>query len=191
MRHRNLLLFLATALGSALPACSPAAPRAVSAVAGLPEYTPEEATVFADLLTSAVFGLPREVPAKHDSVLALCAARADGIVLVRIGTISEETLAGTRGYSLSLSVDPTPMSGSSLESPLELQIGQGNPSLARVQASSATLVGKRFILLFKRYADAGEPKLHWRGEPDDPAVRHAIENAKALDAASSKPQAAP
>ena len=185
------LFIVALALGSAAPGCSPAAPRAVSAVAGLPEYTPEEATVFADLLTSAIFGLPREVPAKSDPALALCAARADGIVLVRVSTVSRETLAGTRGYSLSLSVDPTPVSGMGLESPLDLLIGQGNPSLARVQASNATLVGKRFILLFKRYADAGEPKLHWRGEPDDPAVRHAIENAKALDAASSKPQAAP
>jgi hypothetical protein len=182
-------VILISALGASLGlGCGSSAPRAVSAVAGLPDYTPAEAAVFGDTLSSAVFGLPAEIPARDDTKLGERTRRADTIVRVRVSTISAESLAGVRGYSLSVVPEEKPLAGQTPEASIEIHIGPGNPSLSRVQTADAALIGRRFLLFAKRYSDDGEPRLHFHGEADTPEVRKAIENAKALDAVKDRVQ---
>jgi hypothetical protein len=166
--------------------CDSATPRVVSAVAGLPEYTPEEASLFGDILTPTVFGLPAEEAPSQDQKLAKRMQRADAVVKVRVATVSETLLAGTRGYTLALAVETPPIRGSAPESPLEIQLGAGSPSLAQVQAEDSKLVGRRFVLFIRHYANHGEPELHWHGEGDTPAFQREFERAKALDELTSK-----
>lgn len=183
---RFALLFLG--FGVVIPAaCAAPTPRAVSAVEGLPEYSPEEASFFDDKLMPGVFGLPTEVPAEHDPKLPDRAQRADAVVRVKVATLSEQLLAGTQGFTLVLSVEPGPIRGAAPESPLELQLGRGSPSLVLVQAEASNLVGRHFILFLKHYSHRGERELHWHGEGDTPALQQAIESAKPLDELSTKP----
>jgi hypothetical protein len=168
--------------------CGSTEPRAVSAVTGLPDYSPSEAWVFGDTLSATVFGLPPEIPVKDDPKLTERAQKADTIVPVHISTISAESLAGVRGYSISIVPDGKPLGGQGLDGPTELHIGPGNPSLSRVQTADAGLMSRHFLLFLKRYADDGEPTFHFHGEADAPEIRKAIERAKALDAVGDRVQ---
>lgn len=187
---RRVILMCVLGAGT-VAGCGSSSPRVVSAVAGLPEYTPAEASVFGDTLSATVFGLPPELPPGDDTKLAERAQRADTIVGVRIATVSAESLAGVRGYTLSIITDPTPIAGAAPDSQIELRIGPGNPSLSRVQTADTSLMGRRFLLFSRRYADGGEPTLHFHGEADNPDVRKVIESAKALDAMGDRVQTAP
>jgi hypothetical protein len=167
--------------------CGGQTPRAVSAVNGLPEYTPEESSLFGDTLAPGVFGLPAEVPPERDPKLLDRARDADAVVRVRVATLSEQLLAGTQGFTIVLVVEPPPLRGGATESPLELQLSRGSPSLAMVQAQGSALVGRRFVLFLKHYSHRGDPVLHWHGEGDTPAFEEAVERSKTLDEFSSKP----
>jgi hypothetical protein len=156
-------------------------------VEGLPEYAPEEASLFDDKLMPGVFGLPTEIPAERDPKLPERARRADAVVRVKVATVSEQLLAGTRGFTLVLTVEPGPIRGAAPESPLELQLGRGSPSLVLVESEASNLVGRHFILFLKHYSHRGERELHWHGEGDTPALEQAIESAKPLDELSTKP----
>jgi hypothetical protein len=187
---RRVILMCVLGAGT-VAGCGSSSPRVVSAVAGLPEYTPAEASVFGDTLSSTVFGLPPEVQPRDDAKLAARAQRADTIVGARVATVSAESLAGVRGYSISILPDPRPIAGENPESPIELRIGPGNPSLSRVQTAGTALMGRRFLVFLRRYSDGGEPALHFHGEADNPDVRKAIDSAKALDALGDRAQTAP
>jgi hypothetical protein len=181
MRYVFAPLALVAALG-----CAGGQPRAASAVDGLPEYTPEEASLFGDELTPSVFGLPSELPIDQDPKLGSRLRRADAVLKVRVETVSEETLAGAKGYSLALAVEPGGVRGSSPENPLEIQLSTGSPSLAQIQTEGAQFVGHRFVLFVKRYSRDGEPELHWHGEGDTPAFQHAVARSNALDELQGK-----
>ncbi|HEX7669755.1 MAG TPA: hypothetical protein VF395_09240 [Polyangiaceae bacterium] len=184
---RRVILMCVLGAGT-VAGCGSSSPRVVSAVAGLPEYTAADAAIFGDTLSASVFGLPPELPPRDDPKLAERAQRADTIVGARIATVSAESLAGVHGYTLSIVTDPTPIAGAAPESQIELRIGPGNPSLSRVQTADTSLMGRRFLLFSRRYADEGEPVLHFHGEADNPEVRKAIESAKALDAVGDRVQ---
>ena len=181
MRFIPLVFALLVPLGCASPA-----PRAVSAVEGLPDYSPEDASVFGDVLAPGVFGLPSEVPPERDPKLPDRTHHADAVVRVRVATVSEQLLAGTQGFTIVLAVEAPPLLGAPPENPLELQLARGSPSLAMVQAQGSALVGRRFILFLKHYAHRGEQVLHWHGEGDTPAFEEALLRAKALDEFSTK-----
>ncbi|HVW28501.1 MAG TPA: hypothetical protein VHC69_24220 [Polyangiaceae bacterium] len=167
--------------------CGGGPPRAASATAGLPEYTAEEATIFDDDMSSAVFGLPTEIPVGSDPRLPDRVKGADAIVRVRVATVSEEELAGKKAFSLSLSVEPAPLKGQVEENPLEIQLGPTSPALSRVLTAGSQFVGRRFVLFVKRYAHHGEPELHWHAEGDTPAFQQALERTNALDGIGHKP----
>lgn len=170
----------------ALAGCGGTQPRAASATEGMPEYTPEEAAIFGDDLSPSVFGLPTEIPIENDNRLADWFRDADAVVRVRVATASQEDLAGKKAFSLSLSVEPEPLKGRLEENPLEIQLGPSSPALSQVLTAGPQFVGRRFILFVKRYSDQGEPKLHWHGEGDTPALHQALERTNALDEVSRK-----
>jgi hypothetical protein len=182
MRFLFPVFAVVTALG-----CGAPSPRAVSAVEGLPEYSPEETSIFGDILAPPVFGLASEVPGERDPKLADRTHHADAVVRVRVATVSEQLLAGTQGFTIVLAVETPPILGIPPENPLELQLSRGSPSFAMVQAQGSALVGRRFILFLRHYSHRGERVVHWHGEGDTPAFEEAIHRAKALDGFSTKP----
>jgi hypothetical protein len=172
----------------AITACGGNEPKVVSAIAGLPEYTPSEASLYGDEFTAAVFGLPKEIAPSQDPKLRERTDRADAIIPVRISTVTADSLAGVRAYTLGVVADGAPVVGSAPAGQLEIRLGPGNPSLTQVQLADTSLVGKRFLLFVRRYADAGEAVNHYHGEADAPDVRKAIESAQALDSLKNAPQ---
>lgn len=162
----------------------------MSATAGLPEYTPEEAAVFGDQLSASVFGLPTEIPIESDPRLGERFDKADAVIHVRVATVSEEELAGKMGFTLALAVEPNALKGGVSENPLEIQLRTGSPSLSQVQTAGTQFVGHRFVLFVKRYSNHGEPELHWHGEGDTPAFARALARTNALDEMRRKSQTA-
>lgn len=177
------VVLLAGVLG--LVSCGPPEPRTASAVAGLKEYTPEEAALFGDTLAPALFGLPDPSIDGTDEKLALRAQHAETVVPVRVSTVTRETLAGSHGFLLVLTPTEPPLAGRKPDEPIELRIKMGGPAMSRVAAADTKLVGIRFLAFLRRYAEAGEPALHFHGEADTPAVRQRVKSAKRLDGPGS------
>lgn len=169
-----------------LAGCGGSQPRAASATEGLPEYSAEEAAIFGDDLSPSVFGLPTETPIENDSRLVDWVNDADAIVKVRVATVSQEELAGKKGFALTLSVEPETLKGQLAENSLEIQLGPSSPALSQVLTAGSQFVGRRFVLFVKHYSRRGEPELHWHGEGDTPAVHQAIERTNALDEVARK-----
>jgi hypothetical protein len=186
---RCVVVLLAGILG--LTSCGSPEPRTASAVVGLKEYTPEEAALFGDTLASGVFGLPDQSADAGDEKLAARVQHADTVVPVRISTVTRESLAGTHGFVLILTPTEAPLAGRPPEEPLELRIKLGGPALARVATVDTRLVGARMIVFLRKYAEAGEPALHFHGEADTPGVRNRLKSVKKLDAPSSGVQTSP
>jgi hypothetical protein len=185
-RAFGLVMTLAT-----LPSCGGSEPHVVSAVAGLPEYTPAEAALYGDDFSASVFGLPKEVEPAQDPKLGERVQRAEAIVPVRFSTVSAESLAGVRGYTLSVTVDGPVVTGTVPPGPLDIRIQPGNASLTQVKILDTGLVGKKFLLFVRRYSDGGEAVNHYHGEADTPDVRKAIESSQALDSLRDRPQNPP
>jgi len=181
-------VMFAVGVAFCITACGGNEPKVVSAVAGLPEYTPSEASLYDDEFTAAVLGLPKEVEPSQDPKLQARTERADAIVPVRISTVSADSLAGVRAYTIGVAADGPPVVGSAPDGPIEIRLGPGNPSLSQVQVADTSLVGKHFLLFVRRYSDAGEAVTHYHGEADAPDVRKAIGNAQALDSFKNAPQ---
>lgn len=186
---RELLVAVAiSALGGSLGCRSSSEPRVASAIAGLPDYTPEEATVFDDVLSAGIFGTRPDAPPEKDSNFPLRVRRADWVGRARVSTVSKETLAGKDGYTLALSPDGPAIAGNPPSNPVELRVPRGSPAFLRLETTPDSVVGKRVILFLRRYADRGEPANHWHGEADDPSIVAAIEHQKAIDAQGGQAQ---
>jgi hypothetical protein len=182
---------LVTAVISALAALgchSSKSPHVASVLEGLPEYTPEEAAVFDDRLSAAIFGLRAEVEPSKDPNMPTRVQRADWVGRARVSTISKETLAGKDGYTVGVSPDGQAVAGSQPAAALELRVPRGSPSYSRLESSRDMLIGKRLIIYVRKFADRGEATNHWHGDADDPRVMAAIEQQKALDAQGSRAQ---
>ncbi len=150
-------------------------------MSGLPPYTPEEASIFDDVLAPTVFGLPPETALEDDPKLPVRIRAADSVVVVRIATVSQELSDDTREYTLGLVPEGSPLLGRVPDPHLELDIETDNPSLGSVQAHGDRLVGTRFVLFLRHFVQAGEPRVHWYGDGDVPGLTALLGHAKALD----------
>lgn len=176
-RHWKMLVVVGGAVALLGQAACGSKQNAASAIAGLPAYSAEEATLFDDGMSAPVFGLPPEdADAKK---LPERLKYADGVIQGHVSTVSEEQLAGQRGYSIVVAIDRTKRGN--LEGPVELHVGRGSRALPRMDELSTGLVGKHVWLFARRYADKGELALHWHLEADDAPTREAIEHGKPLD----------
>ena len=183
------VVLLAGILGIA--SCGPPEARTASAVAGLKEYTPEEASMFGDTLAPALFGHPEHSTDANDEKLSTRTRDAGTVIPVRVSTVTRETLAGAHGYLLVLTPTEPPLRGEAPPSPLELRIRPGGPALTRIATADTKFVGTRFIIFLREYSEAGERALHFHGEADTPAVRARILSAKMLDGPPSGVQTPP
>lgn len=155
-------------------ACSGGRPEAK--VPTLPEYSGEAALTFDDVLAPALFGFDLEArdPAT-DPKLRERTRRADFVVPARIDSISR---SGT-GYELTLSATGPALAGEHA-GPIVLFVPSRSPSFAWVDGAGPGFAGSRLIIFCKRFRDGQGTVLHFRGEPDTPSMRKAVERDAAL-----------
>lgn len=181
------VLVLVPTLVLLLLACGAERPPALaSAVEGLPPYTPAEAAVFDDSIALAVFGHreEREEP-ERDPKLIERTQRADTVVRVKVATATRDDLPGAVAYTLVMVAVDAPLAGREMQDPVEVRIEPTNPSLPLLRDAERALVGRTLVLFFRLYNDQGEPRVHFRAEPDTEPIRDAVVRAKALDEAGS------
>jgi hypothetical protein len=144
-----------------------------------PEYQPEYAVVFDDLLAPDLFGFNPEGrnPTQHPR-LRERTLRADVILPARVETVSRVGGVEHKGaYELVVRGTGPALFGTTPSEPLVLHIGAGSPSYAWVEGAGVRWVGTRLILFLKRFkggkADKGDV-IHYRGEPDTAEMRAAV-----------------
>jgi hypothetical protein len=178
------IVLTAAACGLALagaPGCAGGSGSADSATSGLPDYTPEEAAVFDDVLTPAIFGVSVEEKAgSRDRKLAERLRDAEFVVAMRVSTLAYEGALDRGAYRVTLVPVPPLFSGSRPDGDVEIVVKTDNPTFQLLHQNRHTWVGSRLILFGRRYHRAGKAELHWRGEPDTPEVRAAIESQALL-----------
>jgi hypothetical protein len=141
-----------------------------------PEYSGEDALRFDDVLAPALFGFdPQARDPATDPKLRERTRLADYVMPVRVDSISRSG----GGYELSLSPTGPALAGDHA-GPIVLLVPLGSPSYAWVQGSGASLAGSRMIVFGKTFRDGESRVVHFRGEPDTPEVRKAIERDAAL-----------
>jgi hypothetical protein len=148
-------------------------------VTELPPYTAEEAELFDDSLPGQLFKL-RGGPAvpTTDPEFAKLVSAADYVGRAKLTTVTRTRYPGQTGvrYQLSMALEE-PLRGDALDSPVDIWVNRGSPSLGLLRALDTDAVGTRFIVLLKRYRVRGQMVLHFRAYPDDPSVAEAIAKA--------------
>ena len=141
-----------------------------------PEYQPEYAVVFDDLLAPELFGFdPEGRDPAQDPKLRERALRADLVMLAKVETVSRVGGVENKGaYELVLRAAGPAFFGRAPEEPLFLNIGPSNPTYPWVDGAGARWVGTRVILFAKRFKGAKGDVIHYRGEADTPGMRAAL-----------------
>ncbi|HVY44690.1 MAG TPA: cobalamin ABC transporter substrate-binding protein, partial [Minicystis sp.] len=125
-------------------------------------------------------GLMREGPsARADRFLRERAQTADVVGIMRVQTVTVETIGETKRYRLGVQVATPALAKPKLEDKtFELALG-GTPVLAA--GFEARLRGRTFVGFIHRYTgDDGEPAVHWHLSADAPDVVEAVKEAVAL-----------
>jgi hypothetical protein len=141
-----------------------------------PEYSGEDALRFDDVLAPALFGFDLQArnPAT-DPKLGERVRYADYVMPVRVDSLSR---SGS-GYELSLSATGPALAGQHT-GPIVLLVQKGSPSYAWVEGAGPQLAGSRMIVFGKTFRNGDGQIVHFRGEPDTPDMRKAIERDAAL-----------
>ena len=144
-----------------------------------PEYQPEYAMVFDDLLAPELFGFdPEGRDPSKDPKLRERTARSDFIVPVRVETMSRVGGVQNKGaFELVLRAWSPALVGTAPAEPLLINIGAGSPTYPWVEGAGSRWVGTRLLLFAKRFKGGQRDKgdvIHYRGEPDTQAMREAI-----------------
>jgi hypothetical protein len=142
----------------------------------LPPYGPAEAALLGDRLSPELFG--GEVDPSDP--VGRRATLADGVVRARVVTVTRDSTGESEAYVLDLQPVGASLKGPSIAERLSLRLGTDNPSFGLVKSLDAELVGRAVIVIYKRFAEAGQPTLRWHVEADSPRVQTAIERARLL-----------
>lgn len=154
-------------------ACARATVEPVSAT-DLPAYGPEDAALLDDTFGPDVFPTSALVLPSSQEKLAERVRRAECVLPVEVTTVSRQGAPPHQGYALAAHPTGEPLAGVPWSDPVTLTVAPSSPSYAQVVSAETTLVGTPLILLFRRYVTDAAETIHWRAEPDTPAVRAAI-----------------
>jgi hypothetical protein len=194
-RSRSAASRIGCLLVAASCACASTEHRSVVLVdPSLPAYSPSEASLFDDSIAPAVYTTrpdadPSDDPARDGSIdpkLIERTRRADTVFPARIVTVKRPTRPGGR-VALVLEPLEAPLIGEAPTGPVAVSLAQGTALASRTAADGgALLVGRRVLVFLRRYAGRSGVELHFRAEPDQPALRRAVGRAaKALDDGTS------
>jgi len=71
------------------------------------------------------------------------------------------------------------LSGRLNEGSIQLVLSRSSPSYRLFRWQLGVVLGKQVVLLYRNYAQDGETRVHFRAEPNTPAVHAAIQQALA------------
>jgi hypothetical protein len=145
----------------------------------LPEYSPEAASIFDDVLAPAVFGFdPEGRLLAKDPKLRERVRTSDFVFAARVETVSRVGgVAHTGAYELTLAPSGPPLLGEFDGKPLVVRVDVNSPSYLWIEGAGAGWVGSRLIAFVRRYSAPGTADgvaLHFRCEPDTAEVRAVI-----------------
>lgn len=166
---------LAVALLTACASAQPTGPIPTNA-AYLPPYGGQEASLFDDTFSGEVFG----ATADESEPLRPRASFADGIVPVRVRTVTRDATGDEESYLVEVVPAGPALKGPNPSSGLSLTVPASSPSFPLVRSVDAGLVGATLLLFYKQFQDSGSAVLHWRGELDTPRVRQVVDNARLM-----------
>ena len=163
-------------LGLFAAACSRGSGGEDAKAPAFPEYSGADALTFDDVLAPALFGFdPQARDPATDPKLRDRVRRADYVMPARVDSLSR----GGGGYELTLSATGPALAGDHA-GPIVLFVPIGSPSYAWIDGAGPSFAGSRLIVLCKTFRDSDDQIVHFRGEPDTPSVRKAIERDAAL-----------
>ncbi len=152
--------------------CS-ASPSQQSARSVLPRFTPDDAVLFDDSFAGEVLGIQSE-GSDGGAKLKRRTERADGVLAVRVSTVTRAEDGVAPGYQLVLEPVAPSLAGAPADGPIAIGVDPTSASYAFVMDSETALVGQRFVLFWRRYGTGGQAVLHWHAVGDSPELRLAI-----------------
>jgi hypothetical protein len=155
--------------------CGPAVRPPTEEVVELPSFTPAEAVLFDDQFDEAVFGRIAWYPTPK---LTDRVRLADTVTVARIVTASEQPTAdGGVLVVVECRTQSPALAGAAPEPTVRLTLAPNSPSHRFFRWQRPTLLGKDVVLFYRRYNQAGEEHVHFRAEPNTPAVHLAVQQA--------------
>ena len=148
----------------------------------LPEYGPADAALFDDTLAPEIFETDGIGPTEPIEKLQERVVLSEGVVPMRITTVTRDTRDGSYGYELVLVPIGPPLVGATLPGATTIVVIQESPSFPQVQSAEATLVGVSLIFFYRHYTAEDSKEIHWRAEPNTDEVRLAVSRATAIRA---------
>jgi hypothetical protein len=145
-----------------------------------PEYSAEAAVVFDDVLAPALFGFDPQgrVPEK-DPKLRTRTQNADFVLPVRVESLSKVGAKDKGAYEITLAPTGPALAGEHT-GPVVIRVPLGGPSYAWVDGAGASWAGSRLIVFAKAFREGEGSVIHFRGEPDTPEMRKAVERDAGL-----------
>lgn len=165
-----------TLTGLACVGCGGKAAAGPSDASGLPAFTPDDARLFDDDIAAEIFGATlggtRTSPPE---LIRERAKRADVVVPAKISTVTRDTNSqgGQALYHLSLRPTGAALVGTAGDT-ITLDVGAQSPAFPLIRNAEAAAVGKSVIAFYRRFNVGDQVALHFRCEPDLPAVRRAV-----------------
>lgn len=139
----------------------------------LPSFTPAEAVLFDDQFDEAVFGRIAWYPSPK---LSDRVRLADTVAVARIVTASEQPTADGGALVIIECRTETPaLAGVAPDPTVRLTLAPNSPSYRFFRWQRPTLLGKDVVLFYRRYNQGGEVRVHFRAEPNTPAVHQAVQ----------------
>lgn len=145
----------------------------------LPEYSPEAARIFDDVLAPAVFGFdPEGRLVAKDPKLRERVRTSDFVFAARVQTVSRVGgVQHTGAYELTLAPSGPALLGEFDGKPIVVRIDANNPSYLWIEGAGPSWIGTRLLFFARRFSGAGTAEggaLHFRCEPDSAEVRSVI-----------------
>jgi hypothetical protein len=176
-------LLLAVAMGGAV-ACGPSSKVAKGPTRPESAWSGEDAELFDDGIDigaiSAMGGAGGTTPDESNDIkITSRVYQGDGVVLAKIIGVSSEPVGEKNRYRLELLVEGEALAGAKIDSPFTLKVEPTSPAFGSVRSQDAQLIGKKFVVFFKRYAaeDGDEPITHFHLSPGN---EHVIGQVKAV-----------
>lgn len=168
-------------------ACTGEPARAAPTVQNLPPYDAAAAALLDDGFSPEIFGMSSGDSAAKNRELLRRAAAAQAIIAARVVTITRDadTTDNSLAYQLVLSPVGRPLAGSWSGHQITVEVGPKNPAFPLIDSAGTELAGRPVILFLRLYEEGGRATLHFHAEADTPAMRKAVENARALNAFGS------
>lgn len=175
-----LLSMLAVGAASCGPSTGPGANSASRR--GLPPYGGHAAELFDDAIEPRAVGLELEqgsVP-KRDPILRERTQLADSIALVTVTTVTSKHEDSGASYSLGFRVQQRLFGSHPPPDELTVAVGKNSPSVGLVRSLESRIVGKRFVVFLREFANGDEAEMHFHAVADSKEQLAAIRDAAAL-----------